>query len=66
MNYNFICPVCHKKEQLRPFEWGSYNIIHCGNCALDYCGQMGKKENGADSSPVPSASSSMASTDSAT
>lgn len=52
MNYNFICPVCHKKEQLQPFRWGSYRIIHCGNCALDYCGEMIKKERGAASSPV--------------
>ena len=52
MNYNSICPVCQKSEQLNSFKWGIYNIIHCLNCRLDYCGEMDEKEKDGDSSPV--------------
>lgn len=54
MNYNSLCPVCSQGKGLRPFKWADYNLIHCVNCELDYCGEMVKKEIGGDSSPVNS------------
>ena len=52
MNYNSICPVCRNNDQLYTLKWSEYNIIHCTNCELDYCGEMIEKERGGDSSPV--------------
>ena len=52
MDYNSLCPVCNKKEGLRPFKWGKYDLIHCNVCELDYCGEMIEKEKGGESSPV--------------
>lgn len=52
MNYNSVCPVCSNRDQLNSSKWGDYNVIHCNNCELDYCGEMNEKEIGGDSSPV--------------
>ncbi|MBH10714.1 MAG: hypothetical protein CMG74_10275 [Candidatus Marinimicrobia bacterium] len=52
MNYNSVCPVCSNRDQLTSLKWRGYNIIHCNNCELDYCGEMNEKEIGGDSSPV--------------
>ena len=52
MNYNSLCPLCRKSDKLYQFQWGSYRIIHCGICELDYCPEMIEKEIGGNSSPV--------------
>ena len=53
MNYSDKCPICSRgKRELKIFSWSNYKVIHCNNCALDYCSSMNKKEIGGDSSPV--------------
>ena len=52
MNFNSICPLCQNSDFLKSFNWGSYKVIHCMQCQLDYCGEMVEKEFGGDSSPV--------------
>ena len=59
MNYRSLCPVCHNNDKLHRFKWGTYNIIHCGICELDYCSEMLEKEIGGDSSPVNSSGIQM-------
>ena len=52
MNYNSVCPLCQNSNRLFPFQWGTYGVIHCETCELDYCPEMIEKEVGGNSSPV--------------
>jgi SAM-dependent methyltransferase len=53
MNYDQKCPVCFSGlNELNKFPWGSYKVIHCNKCGLDYCSLMIQKEKSGDSSPV--------------